>query len=256
MKQPRKRVTLSAWLFWLIVWQIASMIIDMQIFLPSPISVASNLVQLLAQVAFWQSVAFTLIRIVFGFLLGTITALCMAAIASRFVLVETLLAPMMITVKSVPVASFIILVLIWFSSKNLSVLISFLMAMPIIYTSILQGIHSMDKALLEMAQIFRFHPIQRIRYLYGIQVFPYFKSSVMVAIGLCFKAGIAAEVIGVPSNSIGAHIFESKIYLDTVSLFAWTVVVLLLSVLCEKILLLALRVIQQYFCKCVGGKER
>ncbi len=256
MKQRSRRITISAWFVWIIIWQVASMVIDMQIFLPSPIAVASKFIQLLAQVTFWQSVAFTLVRIISGFTLGTVVALILAALSSRWSAIEILLAPMMITIKSVPVASFIILVLIWFSSRNLSILISFLMALPILYTSTLQGIHSMDHSLLEMAKVYGFRPIQRIRYLYGIQVFPYFKSSVMVAIGLCFKAGIAAEVIGVPRDSIGAHIFESKIYLDTVSLFAWTVVVLLISLLCEKLLLLGLHAVRKYFCKCVGGTDR
>ena len=164
----------------------------------------------------------------------------LAALSARFTVVRELLAPAMLAIKSVPVASFIILALILFSSKNLAALISFLMVLPVLYTNVLTGIQSADPQLMEMAQVFRLSPARRVRYLYLPQVMPYFRSGCTVALGLCWKAGIAAEVIGIPKGSIGEHLQQAKVYLDIPDLFAWTLVIVLASLAFEKLVLAAL----------------
>ena len=113
------------------------------------------------------------------------------------------MTPFMLTVKSVPVASFIILALIWFSSRNLSILISFLMVLPIIYTNVLGGIRSVDRALLEMAEVFRIPRMRVVKFIYLPQIMPFFYSACSVSLGLAWKAGVAAEVIGIPKGSVG-----------------------------------------------------
>ena len=132
-------------------------------------------------------------------------------------------------------ASFIILALAWFSSKNLAIFISFLMVIPIIYTNVLNGICETDKELLEMADIFEISGIRRIRYIYIPQVMPYFRTGCTVALGMCWKAGIAAEVIGMPKGSIGDRLQQAKVYLDTPDLFAWTLVIIVVSLIFERL---------------------
>lgn len=229
-----------AWIFWLGVWEIGARIIDSKIFLPSPNLVLMRFLKLLTQDVFYKSIAFSFSHIALGFFIGAILATVLAALAYKSEAIEILLKPMMVVVKSVPVASFIILVLIWFSSKNLSVLISFLMVLPVVYTNVLQGLQNTDKSLIEMAKVYKLSIYKRFRYIYLFEVLPYFKSAIMVSMGLSFKSGIAAEVIGMPTNSIGEQLFNSKIYLDTVTLFSWTIVVVLLSVAFEKVVIFAL----------------
>ena len=141
------------------------------------------------------------------------------------------------TVKAVPVASFIILVLIWVSPENLSVIISFLMVFPVIYTNVRDGIRSMDPRLAEMAEVFEIPVLLRVRYIYASQVLPFFRAGCSLALGLCWKSGIAAEVIGLPENTIGENLYNAKIYLNTPDLFAWTLVIVAVSVLFEKVFL-------------------
>ena len=148
-----------------------------------------------------------------------------------------LLAPAMAAVKATPVASFIILVLIWVPSRNLSVVISFLMVLPVIYTNVLNGIQDTDGQLLEMAGVFRVSRWKRIRYIYLSSVLPFFRAGCSLGLGLCWKAGVAAEVIGIPQGSIGEKLYEAKVYLETPHLFAWTVVIIILSILFEKVFL-------------------
>lgn len=225
------------------------MALGQDILLVSPASVVVRLWQLIPHSDFWAPVFTSFCRITLGFFLACLSATGLALLSSRFRIIKELCAPVMATVKSIPVASFIILVLIWVPSKNLSVLISFLMVTPIIYQNVLGGIGNMDIKLTEMADVFSVPFSRRLRYLYLPQVAPFFRSACAVSLGLCWKAGVAAEVIGLPKNSIGERLYEAKIYLETPDLFAWTVVIILISLLFEKLFLalldLALRLIQR-----------
>lgn len=224
-------------LFWLAVWQLCSMTLNQQILLVSPLQVIIRLGELAVTLKFWRAVGFTLLRITLGFLLGVTAGTALAALSARFKRAEELFAPLLLAIKSVPVASFIILALIFFSSRNLAVLISFLIVLPVIYGNVLGGIRAADRQLLEMASVFRISKKRRVRYVYVPQVLPYFMSACTSALGLSWKSGVAAEVIGMPSGSIGERLQQAKIYLDTPDLFAWTLVIVLLSLAFEKLFL-------------------
>lgn len=224
-------------MFWVLIWHILSRLINKEILLASPLSVAKKLLYNMQHKFFWTTILFSLSRISLGFSLGAVLGSLLALFGSRWPLVKDLLEPLLSTIKSTPVASFIILLLIWMPSKNLSVAISFLMVLPILYTSVLAGIENTDQKLIEMAQVFRLSKVKTIRFIYLPEIYPYFHSAASVALGLAWKSGIAAEVIGNPRGSIGAGLYEAKIYLVTDELFAWTLVTILLSVLLEKIVL-------------------
>ena len=223
--------------FALMLWQAAAMALSQRLLLVSPIQVAVRLGSLLLEGSFWRTVLYSFLRIEAGFLLGRFAGAVLAAAAARFSLLEILIWPFMTAVKSVPVASFIILSLIWLGASGLSVFISFLMVLPIVYFNVLEGMKSTDRKLLEMAEVFASPWGRRMRYLYLPQVKPFLLSACRTALGISWKAGIAAEVIGIPDGSIGERLYEAKIYLDTADLFAWTLVIVLLSALFEKLFL-------------------
>lgn len=225
---------------WLLLWQLGAMALNQKILLVSPVQVVARLWQLLPQGEFWAAVGFSFLRITLGFLLACVVGTALGVLASRFRVVRDLCAPLMATVKSIPVASFIILVLVWVPSRNLSVVISFLMVAPIVYQNVLGGISNMDHKLTEMADVFQVPFARRLRYLYLPQVAPFFRSACAVGLGLCWKSGVAAEVIGLPDGSIGERLYEAKVYLDTPDLFAWTLVIVLVSIAFEKLFLFLL----------------
>ena len=226
---------------WIMVWQLTSMWLKQEILLASPVSVVRKLFELSFTGNFWQSVGFSFVRIVTGFLLAMFLGIFLAVLAYWSKTVEILTAPVIAVVKSTPVASFIILCLIWIPSRNLSVFISFLMVLPVIYTNILEGIRQTDSKILEMAKVFQVNPGRKIRYIYVSQVLPYFLSACRLSLGMCWKAGVAAEIIGMPKGSVGQMLYMSKIYLDTDDLLAWTVIIVVLSVIFEKLVVLTLK---------------
>ena len=148
-----------------------------------------------------------------------------------------LLSPLVAAVKAVPVASFIILALVWLSSRSLSFFIAFLMVFPPVYLNVLEGIRQTDGKLLEMAKVFRVPLWRRMRGIYLPAVLPYFRTAVSLGLGLCWKAGIAAEVIGLPRGSLGEKLYNAKVYFMTPDLFAWTAVIVMVSVVFEKLFL-------------------
>ena len=233
-KTDRKYQNILAVALLLLLWQGAASLVGQRVIFASPLEVLRRLPELAAEPDFLSSVGFSFLRIAEGFLAGFVTALLLAVLSGRFPLLETLLSPLMVTVKSVPVASFIIIALVWLSSAQLSAFISFLMVLPVIYTGCLSGIRNIDRKMLEMAGIYRLSFAKRFRYIWLPSMRPYILSSCHTALGLSWKAGIAAEVIGIPDGSLGEKLYEAKVYLATADLFAWTVVIVLVSVLFEK----------------------
>ena len=226
---------------WIIIWQLVSMWLKQEILLVSPVSVIKRLTELIMMEEFWKSVAFSFGRIILGFFLALILGTILAALSCGFFAVEMLMEPLITVVKATPVASFIILCLIWIPSRNLSVFISFLMVFPVVYTNILEGIRQTDKQLLEMADSFGAGLMKKVEFVYLSQVQPYIVTACKLGLGLCWKAGIAAEVIGIPTGSIGEKLYKAKVYLETPDLFAWTIVIIVVSVGFEKLFMFILR---------------
>ncbi|MDE6728283.1 MAG: ABC transporter permease subunit [Oscillospiraceae bacterium] len=235
----------GAVLFWLAVWQIAALKLDSNLILVSPIDAVKRLCGLAAIGDFWWSILFSAGRVLLGFALGLAAGTVLALVSAKVRLVRTLFSPLISAMRSIPVASFTILALIWIGSKNLSVLVSFLICVPIVCANMLEGMDNLDPKLGEMADVFRIPPWRRFVGVYLSQLLPFFRSASRLAIGLCWKSGVAAEVIGIPNGSIGEQLYQSKVYLETADLFAWTITVILLSWLCEKIFMLLVDLLQK-----------
>lgn len=221
-------------LFWLGVWILLSEAVNNKILLASPWETGERLLELLGEGKFYGALAGSLFRIGAGFLGGFLLAVLLAAAAFRFRFLEEILSPFMSLVKTVPVASFAVLLLVWWGPSRLAAAICFLVVLPNLYMNMLEGQKSMDRRLLEMAEVFRLPFRTRFFYIYRPALKPFLYGSLRSSLGMCWKAGVAAEVIGIPEDSIGEGLYLSKIYLDTAGVFAWTAVMILLSLLMEK----------------------
>ena len=149
---------------------------------------------------------------------------------------DLLLSPAIRVIRATPVASFILLVLLWTGRNTVSVIIAALMVLPVVWGNLSRGIQETDPQLLEMAKAYRFSSFKTIRLIYIPSLHPYFLSAITTAMGLAWKSGVAAEVLCLPKQAIGTQIYNTKLYLEIPDLFAWTVVVILLSLALEKLL--------------------
>lgn len=220
--------------FWLLLWQVAALLIHNSILFVSPLETAKALAENLKNQAFWQVVGMTLLRIGVGFVAGLALGVLLAAACRVLPFLEEVLTPVISLMKTVPVVCFVVLFLIWWGPSFLSIAISFLMVFTAVFFSTLEGLRAVGKGMLEMADVFRLPGKSRIFYIYRPALRPFLMGSLKSALGFAWKSGVAAEVIGLPAYSIGERLYLSKISLDTAGIFAWTVVVCLLSFLFEK----------------------
>ena len=225
---------LPALLFWSAVWQVLAMAVDNPLLLPQPLQVLSCLLELMQTASFWQITFVSIGRVMLGVVSATALAVVLAVLTAGNRLAEILIAPAMTALQATPVASFTILVLIWLERDWVPVLICGMMVLPVVWRSVHTGIRMTDPQLLEMARVFRLSRWLVLKRIYIPSVLPFFRSAAGSALGLAWKAGIAAEVLTVPRISIGRMISEGKLYLLTEELFAWTLMVILLSLLLQK----------------------
>ncbi|HIZ55199.1 MAG TPA: ABC transporter permease subunit [Firmicutes bacterium] len=231
---------LLALLFWAALWQIIYLAVDQDVLIASPADVLGRIGDLLPAAEFWRTVSLSFIRIFGGFFAAAAMGAILAAGTAFLPSLRMIIAPALSVVKATPVASFILLALVWLRSSQLSLFISFLMVLPVFWSNLEAGILATDRELLEMANVFRVPARKRVQEIYLPSILPYFVTACRSGIGMAWKAGIAAEVLGRPAHSIGKEIYNAKIYLETVDLFAWTLIVIILSMILEKLFLFLL----------------
>lgn len=252
-KKPVRYTLITA--IWLLVWQGVSMLINEEILFVSPLSVVLTLSQLVQEGEFWLSLFASVGRVFGGFALGYVISFLLAAVAHRFAFFKDLISPIISIVKATPVASFIILALMWIGNSVVPVFISMLMVIPIVWSNTLAGLENIDGGLLEMAKVFKMPTFKRVRLIYFPSIFPYMLSASGSGLGLCWKAGIAAEVICRSMHSIGNQIWETKYYIQTNEMFAWTAVVVIMSVIFDAIIRKLSKLAYKRFAMEVGQNE-
>ena len=231
---------LAAAVFWIAVWCIVSYRTDSELLFPSPVSVVRALFELAVTADFWKTAAYSLLRVALGIIISLILGSLLAMLTEKIKAADALLSPMLGVIKATPVASFIILALLWLDRNTLPLFITSLIVIPIVWSNVSGGIRSVDKSLVEVTRVYGFSPLKRLRRLYLPSVTPYFLAACRSSLGLAWKAGISAEVLSTPKHAIGTELYFSKTYLETPSLFAWTVVVIILSVIIEKLFVLGI----------------
>ena len=233
--------TLIPLAFWLVVWQAIAMVVGKNLLLPGPWTVAVRLAELIVTADFWHAAGLTLLRIFAGMAVGAVLGTLIAVLTCASKWCDRLLSPMVKVIRATPVASFILLVLLWVSTGRVPGVISALMVLPVVWGNVSRGIKETDPQLLELAKAYRFGRGKTWKLVYIPSTAPYFAAGVETALGLAWKAGVAAEVLCYPKWAIGAEIYHARLNFETPDLFAWTLVVIALSFLVETVLVKYLR---------------
>lgn len=233
-------------LFWLLFWELAARITDNSIILVGPLDTGAELMRLCREQSFWSSVLTTLLRILTGFFLSAITAVLLGIVSYFLPLLRDLMAPIIKLMKAIPVASFVILALIWLrGSRYLGTAVSFIVTFPMLWESTVAGLSDHDRRFWELGQVFELGYIRQLRYIYAPALLPQLMTGLSSAVGMAWKSGVAAELIGQPAGTIGFYLYQSKVFLDTAGVFAWTLVIIVLSYACERGMRLLIRKISQ-----------
>lgn len=225
-----------AFAFWIAVWHFAAMKIGREVVLPLPLTVLSRFIDLARTASFWRATALSLVRIMSGYAAGVFCGILLGAAVYFVKPVRVLFSPLLTVVKSTPVASFSLLALVMLNDSIIPSVITFLMVLPMLANAVSSALDTTDKSLLEMAKVYRFSRLQTLRNIYFPTVWATLRGQVLTALGFAWKAGVAAEVICYPQNSIGRYLHDARVYLETTDLFAYTLLIILISLGLEKLL--------------------
>lgn len=220
-------------IFWLVVWQLLASYIDSNLIIAGPYEVLLKIKTLLVEKKFYTIVFTSTYRIIISYIISIIVAIVLALLASKYRFFETLIYPLVSILRSIPVASIIIVLFLFLPSKYISLVVSMMMVIPLIYSSMLVAIKNKDRQLEEMAKIFNVPFLIRLKDIYINNTLLILKPALENSISFAFKSAIAAEVIAAPNMTIGNALYEAKIYLNTDDLFAWTFICILLSIIFE-----------------------
>ena len=223
--------------FWLLVWQILALGIRQPILFASPLQVGKTLAGLVVTADFWQVLAYSTGRILTGILLAFALGTGLGILAAFYPWLEEFLQFPVAVLQAIPVACYAVLLLIWYGSNSLTVIITFVIVFPNLYFQTMAGIRDVDGKLLEMAQVYHFCRRDKAMYLYRPAMHSHIRGAARASVGNAWKAGVAAEVIGLPAYSIGEQIYLAKVYLNTAELFAWTVGLVCMSWFTGRVLL-------------------
>lgn len=226
-------VLISA-VFWTALWEFLSLAVGRELLLPSPVTTVKRLFALAGTDIFWKTAGMSLLRIGAGFFCGSLAGTLLAVLTAASRTLDTLFSPLGSVIRATPVASFIILALVWIKATNVPSFISFLMVTPIVWNALKTAITDTDRELLEAARAYRIGMKKTVTMVYLPSILPQYAASLITSLGLAWKSGVAAEVLCHPKLSVGTMLYESQIYLETADLFAWTAAVIFLSVIMEK----------------------
>jgi NitT/TauT family transport system permease protein len=223
-------------LFWISIWGILALIINREIYLPSPYSTLRALSNLMFLQDTYITILFSSYRTLLGFLISCLFGIILGYFCGINKFMYDLFNPLVSIMRTIPVMSIIIIALMWFKDTNVPIFVSFLMCFPIVWTNTVMGIKSTDIKLLEMCKLYNIKKTRIIKSIYAHSALPYIKAGTISALGIAWKVTSAAEVLSLPKYSIGRFLYDSKVYLEIPNLFAWTIIIVALSILFEKIL--------------------
>ena len=220
--------------FWLVVWQILAWCIGNKILLEGPIGVLKYLFTELKSLEYYRTVLASVLRIMGGLVCGVLLAVFLGGVTYKNKWLKEVLLPVIQFLKSAPITCFVVLLLIWIGSENLTFFIALIVGFPPVYLNLSEGLTQIDEKKLELAKVYDMPFRNRFFYIFLPELKSYFMSALTVSVGMAFKAGIAAEIIGTPDYSMGERIYMSKIYLDTAGVLTWMITVILVAYVCEK----------------------
>lgn len=220
-------------IFVLSIWEVSALIINDEFFMPDVLKTAESLVNILVSGTFLKVIFTAFYRVGSGLILGILFGILLAALCHKFDLLNTIVSPIISIMKATPVACIIVLLWIRMNYTEIAVFVVVLMILPIVWQNVYDGFKSIDESLIEVTSVFELTRLQRFRILIIPSILSYLLPAIITSVGLAWKAEIAAEIM--TNSNIGRLIYDFKtVSYDTASIFAWTVIIVSLSIVFEK----------------------
>jgi NitT/TauT family transport system permease protein len=203
--------------------------------LPSPRSVVSGFVSIVASGAIWKHTGASLFRIVIGFGAAVVVALLLGLGAFLSRTARGVVHDVVAILNSTSVFVWIVVSIIWFGLSDWApIFTTFMITLPVVASNIVQGVESVDRRLLEMGDVYRLGGQEKFVSIVIPSTLPYLVAGMKVGFGLALKVSVVAEIFGVTSG-IGYIMNYSREILATQMVFAWAIVMILIMLATDKI---------------------
>ena len=230
----KSNITAIAGIFlFFLVWEVISLIAGSEQIFPSPATTLVSLVKIFGREGFWASFLLTILRGLSGFLISLVLAFMIGIPAGLSRTFYLMVSPFIVTMRSVPVISLILLAIIWLGNENVPVFIALLTMFPIMVTNIIDGIKNVDRNLLEMGRVYGIKQSSKIKEISIPSILPFLFSGISSALGFGWRAIIIGEVLSQPKYGIGTEMQNAQIYLEVSELIAWTLLAVIISYIFE-----------------------
>lgn len=241
MKNKHALTTVSSIVILFCLWQIAAAIINAPVILPAPYEVLGEFFRLFTQKSFYLNLGSTILRALESFVIIVFFGALFGILAGNNKDIETLLKPLVTVFKATPVMSVILIAFIWFRTGAVPVFSAFLMAFPVMFVQTVQGMHNLDKKLLQMCDVYKIDGTKRLLNFTIPAMMPSLVTGAKQSLSMIWKVVIAAEVLTIPEYGIGRSLQLSQIQLETATVFAWTVIAIILTSISDAILTFVLK---------------
>ncbi|MDD4993824.1 MAG: ATP-binding cassette domain-containing protein [Paludibacter sp.] len=236
MKQHKLIPTLLAIATIAIGWQLIALAIGFPALFPSLTDLFNEVFKLIISANFFVALAATVLRGIIGFVFAFFLAFLLASVATFSGFWRSFFQPIIVTARSIPVISMVLLALLWFSPTQLPVFIALITMFPILYQNTLTGLTQTDIRLIEMAQVFGKSGTNQFFNIYLPSGKKNIFDGIKTAMGFGWRAIIIGEVLSQPLHGIGTSMKLAQVYINVPELIAWTVVAIAVSYLFEFII--------------------
>lgn len=219
-----------------LLWVVASLIINNEIILPRLDNVIINMISQATTADFYRNIANTLGRMAVGFSVALFFGVGLGFLSGMVKPIKDYLSPVVSMIKSIPNISYMIIVLLWFTSNTSVIVVVFLIIFPMFYEASISGVLSLRKSLHDVLLVYSETTFNQIKKVYIPAMLPFILSNSAVALNLSFKVAIMAEVLGQPASGIGKGMLISKLTLDMIELFSWTGWIILIGLVFDWLL--------------------
>ena len=239
----------AVWALWLVAWGLLALAVHNDLLLAGPLAVARRLVELVPTTVFWSSLGVSALRVGLGFVAAYVCALLLSWVAARHDWVDELLRPFALACKSVPVVCVAVLLIVWVGSRQAGAVVVFLVVFPAVYFSALTAWREADLRILGALRVLGVPTSHAVLAYVWPHALSYLQANAQSVVGMSWKAGIAAELIGMPLGSVGERIYQAKLLFESADLFAWTIVVMVASAVCERLFVALLDESARWCCR-------
>ena len=212
-----------------LIWIIAAKKTSSALILPYPVEVAAAMGKLFQNPEFWTSFLHTFLRCIISFGISLVLGIILGTVCALSSFCKRLFELPIAIVRATPVAAIILIVLFWFKSNTVPIFVSVLMTLPIMITSVVTGLSSSDKKLLDMAQCFSLTKKDIFYYIKLPSAIPFILNGSVSAFGLTWKVVVAGEVLSLPINATGTLLQLYQVHLESAYVLATAIILVAFS---------------------------